>query len=96
MGPPAACSVCRGAFHLLWVHGRPAGPCWPTAGTPACWYHDVERQLANGGLPRASGPLGNLEGLLAAWDKREAREAERLRGIRYSVSLGGTVHELLV
>ena len=82
-----------GARGLVWDHGEPAGP---LRAVPLgwCWWHDVERQMSNGGLPVAEIRTGVLDQILAAFDKDDERQALRIRGIRYTVRLGGRSLEL--
>jgi hypothetical protein len=50
--------------------------------------------MANGGLPVAEHVPQVLDQILAAFDKDDERQALRIRGIRYTVRLGGRSLEL--
>jgi len=50
--------------------------------------------MSNGGLPVAEIRTGVLDQILAAFDKDDERQALRIRGIRYTVRLGGRSLEL--
>jgi hypothetical protein len=92
-GPPT-CSTCRQPW-LLW-HGmdEPSGPGRPHPDGECYWCSKIAA-TANGGLPTAQVRGTVLDQLLASFDAADDRLTARLRGIRYSVSLGGQTLELM-
>ena len=92
-GPPV-CSTCRQPWLLWHGMGEPAGP-GRVHEQGECYLCSKLAAMANGGLPTAAlEQRPGLTQMLALWDRADERQALRLRGIRYVVTLGGQTLEL--